>query len=524
MRGRIPVIDLFAGPGGLGEGFSAAETVKREKAFSLSLSIERDRHACETLCLRSFFRGHERGKVPPAYYDFLRGRISLQSLYAKHNIKSHIANTRVCHKELGGNSENYADIRERIKEAIDGDEKWVLIGGPPCQAYSIAGRSRNRGNIRYDPKQDIRQHLYLEYLQIIADHWPAVFVMENVKGLLSATLDNQRIFQRIVEDLSNPRVAIKRENRPLRGGNHKYYVHSFVQDSRFSDGDLRSTLIKAERYGIPQARHRVILLGIRDDLAHLKPKTLAVQSPVDVSRVLDGMPSIRSGLNRSDDSSESWISYLKSGLNKRWFLSGTHADSGGKINKYMRKILMELAPPINGRGVEFLPINAPSEYLPEWYMDKRLDGICNHSSRSHMPEDLYRYLYAACFAQVRGQSPTLRDFPAELLPKHENVKLALEEGGLFLDRFRVQVSRKPASTITSHIAKDGHYYIHPDPRQCRSLSVREAARIQTFPDNYFFVGPRTEQYRQVGNAVPPLLAKQIGEIVLDLLERAGAMG
>jgi DNA (cytosine-5)-methyltransferase 1 len=129
---------------------------------------------------------------------------------------------------------------------------------------------------------------------------------------------------------------------------------------------------------------------------------------------------------------------------------------------------------------------------------------------------LHRYLFAAAFAKTKGRSPLLQDFPRALLPKHENVKEALKETK-FNDRFRVQLAGRPSTTITSHISKDGHYFIHYDPTQCRSLTVREAARLQTFPDNYFFEGPRTEQYRQVGNAVPPLLAQQIAEIVADLL-------
>ena len=130
-----------------------------------------------------------------------------------------------------------------------------------------------------------------------------------------------------------------------------------------------------------------------------------------------------------------------------------------------------------------------------------------------MVSDLGRYLYCACYAaQKDGVSPRSRDFPEVFAPSHESW-----ESGKFADRFKVQAKDKPASTITSHISKDGHYYIHYDPAQCRSLTVREAARLQTFPDNYFFEGNRTQQYVQVGNAVPPWLATQIASIVYELI-------
>jgi DNA (cytosine-5)-methyltransferase 1 len=132
-----------------------------------------------------------------------------------------------------------------------------------------------------------------------------------------------------------------------------------------------------------------------------------------------------------------------------------------------------------------------------------------------MRSDLYRYYFSACFAKMYNRSPQLADFPEELLPKHKNVNKGVN-GELFSDRFRVQIANAPSTTITSHISKDGHYYIHPDPTQCRSLTVREAARLQTFPDNYYFEGNQTLRYQQVGNAVPPLLALKIAQAVYEI--------
>ena len=144
-------------------------------------------------------------------------------------------------------------------------------------------------------------------------------------------------------------------------------------------------------------------------------------------------------------------------------------------------------------------------------------GTTLHTSRGHMSADLRRYKFAATFAQEFGRSPVLRDFPPALFPKHKNASPSSDRH-IFADRFRVQVADKPATTIVSHISKDGHYFIHYDPSQCSSLSVREAARLQTFPDNYLFEGTRTAQYHQVGNAVPPLLAHRIASMVWEIVK------
>jgi DNA (cytosine-5)-methyltransferase 1 len=170
----------------------------------------------------------------------------------------------------------------------------------------------------------------------------------------------------------------------------------------------------------------------------------------------------------------------------------------------------------SSRGGAFLYGEVKPGALKTWYVDDNLGGVLNHETRTHMREDLHRYFFAASYARLFGVSPKLRDFPKVLLPDHTNVSDGVK-GQLFSDRFRVQMDNVPSTTITSHISHDGHYYIHYDPYQCRSLTVREAARLQTFPDNYYFEGPRTRQYVQVGNAVPPLLAHQIAGLVAQVL-------
>jgi DNA (cytosine-5)-methyltransferase 1 len=508
----IPVIDIFAGPGGLGEGFASITDRKRGRAFGIVLSIEKDGYAHQTLLLRSFFRQFAPGKAPSSYYDFLRSNLTLDELYKLSPEEAATARKTAWLVELG--IEPTQSVDKRIKESLGGAKDWVLIGGPPCQAYSVIGRSR-RGGINSD---DLRLYLYREYYRILAVHSPPVFIMENVKGLLSAEVLERKIIRQMLADLSDPVAAYRKMNGigTTKLGCPGYRIYSLVTPGdRELDGALSFApddfIIKAENYGIPQSRHRLILLGIRTDIEVI-PSLLRKKKQVKASRVLKALPRLRAGLSEGTDSAEKWKESLQA------FLShGLLKGCDKEVVTEIRRTIQNLRLPECDRGGEFVSKKPSVSHNQRWYLDAMIKGTCNHSTRIHMKSDLYRYMFAACYAKVRGVSPQLSDFPSLLLPDHESVGEDVSQSN-FADRFRVQVWNEPARTVTSHISKDGHYYIHPDPSQCRSLTVREAARLQTFPDNYYFCGPRTSQYIQVGNAVPPLLAKQIAQTVYKLLK------
>ena len=528
----IPLIDIFAGPGGLGEGFASLRIGQR-RVFHSALSIEKDPAAHRTLKLRAFTRQFPDGQIHEDYYRYLRNQITLDQLYTNHPDQEKAASREAwCHTLA---AETNGKVRNRILQNLSEPETpWVLLGGPPCQPFSLAGRSRNApgSNTQHSDGKEKRHTLYREYLQIIADFWPAVFVMENVKGLLSAKFDGQTIFPQIKRDLQDPAAVVGNKRRRVPA--HTYTLHTINPPPEFTDNaSLYETetlpqdfLVRCEDYGIPQARHRLILLGVRDDLAApgkhpfpITPGHLTPQSPVPARRVFDGLPTLRGGLTpQRDDSPAAWEGCLLASADSDWLAFLRHHDPA--VHAAVHDTLNQLHFPTHGRGGDYLPGAEPPGYRPDWYQDEELPGVCNHQARGHMPSDLHRYLFAAAFAQTHGRSPKLADFPPALLPAHQNAQNPGTHTK-FADRFRVQLPHKPATTVVSHIAKDGHYYIHPDPTQCRSLTVREAARLQTFPDNYRFVGNRTEQYHQVGNAVPPLIAHQIAGIVYDVLKQSG---
>jgi len=546
----IPIIDIFAGPGGLGEGFTSLKDGTGNRIFDIRLSIEKDENAYETLRLRSFFRKFgENKEVPEAYYNILREnswdkrKVLIGKLKTDYKDEWEAADNEAWHYELpypeeideNGIKKGGYTIKEiakrnklidaKIQKVLKVNKNFLLIGGPPCQAYSLVGRSRNKGI----SKEDHRVHLYKEYLRIIAKHHPAVFVMENVKGLLSSKVDGIKMFDLIKEDLQNPTQVFPEFNSP------KYKIYSLIKEpDSFNDGhpeyEINSDfLIRAEEYGIPQKRHRVILLGVREDLNH-PGKYLKGKGIVNLRSVIGKLPKIRSGINRSFKEYSNTERNLNGSPKRKYENLKDSSDLWTKvIFNQIEKLKKWGDIPLNGLykgpvkfpdgiGGEFIRINDtidPEHPLENWFLDPKLDGIPNHESRTHLTQDLMRYMFAALYVQKNKTFPRLKDYAnhhTDLIPDHANAA-----SGKFTDRFRVQVADEPATTVTSHISKDGHYFIHYDPKQCRSLTVREAARIQTFPDNYLFCGSRTAQYHQVGNAVPPFLAKQIAEIVVEIM-------
>lgn len=504
----IPVIDLFAGPGGLAEGFSSLRH-GGQPVFKIKLSIEKDPFAHQTLQLRAFFRQFPDREAPEAYYDYLAGLISRAQLFEKFPTEAKEADKESWHAELGSEKNPPEVIDERIDAARGTGPNWVLIGGPPCQAYSLAGRSRRKNDPTF--ATDEKHFLYEQYLRTLAVHRPPVFVMENVKGLLSAKVQEKGILERIMNDLENPLDSVFGTVRRCKALTYRL-VSLVVRNGELTGRcDPKDFVVRAEEYGIPQARHRIILLGILTE-NKVQPRLLETQPRVAVKEVISDLPRLRSGLSKEPDSAEAWRNVLLDVVGASW-LYGPRVDD--TLRREIRKLLLEVDTSLD-RGADFLPqARRVIRKYREWFEDERLGGVCNHATRSHIRADLHRYFFVSAFAQVHGRSPLLDDMPIEILPLHKNVAEALKETK-FNDRFRVQIKGRPSTTITSHISKDGHYYIHYDPTQCRSLTVREAARLQTFPDNYFFEGPRTQQYHQVGNAVPPLLAQQIAAIVHDL--------
>lgn len=441
-------IDLFAGCGGLSEGF-------KQEGFESVAQVEMDKWACETLKTRHIYYQLKNLKKESLYQKFLMDRICRDDILSKFSEIKELISYTVIQSEFG------KEIFDVILKKIENARKFhsvgkfhVVTGGPPCQPYSIVGRARDPNGMELDG----RHFLYRHYLQILESLQPDFFVFENVPGLISAEIKGQGILLQMLDDFRN--ISPRYEIAP-----------------RFDEypKNPQEYIIDSTRYGIPQKRKRVILIG-----------------------------------------------YRKSLLSKN-----------GEIKNIFRKILATGKPRYSGSTVTDaigdLPPLKPGEGSDSWFGEYTSDpltayqqrmrrgspGILNHRARMHMQSDLERYKFFIEYHLNGNRSATLFDLMRErpdLTPAHNHLDK-------FINRFKVQWWNQPSSTIVAHICRDGHYYIHPDIYQCRSFTVREAARCQSFPDNFKVEGPRTEQFKQVGNAVPPELSRVIAAQILKELKK-----
>ena len=442
------VIDIFAGAGGLSEGFS-------QKGYEVELSCDSDTNCCNTLRTRKYLRELIKTGKQSQYVKYLNQNNSLEE-FCKNNSIYKTISEKVLQMEL--KQDNIKDFHNSVMDKTGQKSIDVLIGGPPCQAYSIAGRSRDEHN----KTRDKRHYLFRIYLNIIERLKPKFFIYENVPGLLSASTNQGNIsdlFEKEFLVLKTPYIILPKDD----------FQNNLFNDNTFR---IKDHIIDMSKYGVPQKRKRVILIGVRKDIYKKLDNKLSLfwsefekfrKSPVSCKEALSGLPILKAG----------------SGDIRR-------SEAGYKTRKF--------SPYATGLKSRF--------------------GILNHQARNHMRSDLDRYKYFIK-KSINGYKPNLNDLAKDkpdLLPAHKNLKI-------FIDRFKVQVYENPASTITAHIQKDGHYYIHPDIKQLRSLTVREAARIQGFPDDYFFEGNRGEQFKQVGNAVPPVFSALLADNIKYFLDQ-----
>lgn len=446
------VIDLFAGCGGLSEGFSQA-------GFKVISRIEMNRWACETLKTRCLYYKLKEKRCSRLYFKYLKDEITRDEIYSKFPDIEKAVDLEVIQATFGkDNFEGILDRIENVKRYYKASKFHVVLGGPPCQPYSLAGMARR--NFKKTGK-DSRHSLYTYYLKVLEQLQPDIFVYENVPGMITTTARGQEIFRRILDDFNSLKPS--------------YNITPPLDKLCKNPG---SYVLNSAHFGVPQYRKRIILIGYRTNLPKrnqlIEKIFVRIQQKADRNR--------KKGKLTVDDAIGDLPPLRPGEGNDSWFGSYNNAD----LKSY------------------------------QVAMRKNSLGILNHRARTHMKSDLERYKFFIEHRLNRNKAAMLTDLIREkpgLTPAHNHLDK-------FLDRFKVQWWFQPASTITAHICKDGHYYIHPDIFQCRSFTVREAARCQSFPDNFKFEGPRTEQFRQVGNAVPPLLAKVMAIDILKELKNS----
>jgi DNA (cytosine-5)-methyltransferase 1 len=637
---KVKVIDLFAGPGGLGEGFSRCNNSR----FEIAVSVEKEKNAHSTLTLRAFYRKLKDKSLYVKYVsskskaskDLVMQEICKtkeweQALYETMGAPHAIGNSGIFEKWQKGEVPSPEDFKEKTKEQVTIDKRigdickatgrdkakklkncdpLIVIGGPPCQAYSTMGRGRRAGIKDHNQDHDQRFFLYKEYADVIEMSRPDIFVMENVAGIGSAKLANgARIFPEIIK-----RLEYLKEN-PKPNDKKKYHIYSLTKDKcDFVGTELnpneKDFLVNAKDFGVPQDRRRVILLGINtehdsDQFVGMIMNPINYPESPSVAETIKSLLSIRSSIsNRSsysyqnklsgksiEDTDDNWEDIRKQSMKIiHQLVSGSNAlirgvdeiiswektsaklekeknikavervagDSLGEVSlteeecskiagkiaeykntiKYVYEKIESRLDSMGARktpkkGSDFFLSHTPKKVISsknlekysdlEFWLSKDFPGTLNHCAKQHMPDDMTRYMFSALWTDAQRKtppplvetspSPTTKYFPKVLASDHKSWF-----SKNFQDRFRTYPSNYRAKTITSHMQKDGHANIHYDPMQMRSLTVREAARLQTFPDDYYFEGGQSAQYLQVGNAVPPFLAKHIGEHVLAIMK------
>jgi DNA (cytosine-5)-methyltransferase 1 len=412
MNSSLKYIDLFAGAGGLSEGFI-------REGFQAIAHVEMDKDACDTLKTRLAYHYLSQNNKLSIYKAYLKNEIPREVLWG--NIPGPIMES-VINEEITG--ETISGIFNNIDKQSDGHKVDLIIGGPPCQAYSLVGRSRDPNRM----KGDKRNFLFRYYAEFLIKYKPKYFVFENVLGLLTA-------------------------------GNKRYLNEMIQLFESIGYSVAEPTVLNAEDYGVLQKRRRVIIMGQRGKKKFNFPELQKVENKWQIRKDL--------------------------------FYDLPYLNPGDEFN------IVKYTKPIN-------------EYLKTTEIRNGIDIVTQHITRNHNKRDLE--IYSIAIDKWVNEKTRLKysDLPARL-QTHNNTEA-------FLDRFKVVDPIGHSHTMVAHISKDGHYYIYPDSKQIRSISVREAARIQSFPDDYFFEGGRTTAFKQIGNAVPPLMARAIANTLKKMLQ------
>jgi len=395
------IVDLFAGPGGLGEGF-ASLLEGSHSPFKIGISVEKETSAHRTLTLRAFLREYcnQKGRLPRQFIDFHAGQIPEPIWQEVDTCAWQVATEEARNVELGTDvaAATIDSATEKLKTRYD---ETVLIGGPPCQAYSLVGRARSRGKVDYVPEKDERHYLFREYIRVLDKLRPAAFVMENVKGMLSSTVESRLVFEMLMEDLSSLGTGHGHhyELRAVRIEGNKATLREAVRPSDF--------IVRAEDFGVPQRRHRVIIIGIRSDLGS-KAASASVAIPHISRTVRDAistLPPLRSGISRGADSASAWRQEV---MGAARHLAQIH--DGGE-DALLRQAFSSVAKRLNAnapqyRSASHLPLGYGSseDELLRWLERTELRAVAQHETRgiwSQTYGDTCSPLYSArCTATV----------------------------------------------------------------------------------------------------------------------------